>query len=294
MRHLTRRDFLAASIVTAGGLVIAGCSSGDDQGAPTTGGDGAIDAVRFFQDGTTVMGVPQRLVVGFRNTSDGSFVSQGPTTITTTFETVDQKPLDLPAVTSTRRDSGTPRPFWVIAATFPQQGTFMAKIDAGTGTPVRMPFTVVSKDDAPVPGATSPMPAFDTPTQADPRGVDPVCTKDPACPLHAVDLRAALEAKQPFLFFVGTPAYCQTGVCGPMLDEVVDAAAASKLTAIHNEVYVSEFKDANTPTTDAMSQLGLTFEPSLFLVKADGTIAERLDVVFDRAELDEAISRLTA
>jgi hypothetical protein len=38
--------------------------------------------------------------------------------------------------------------------------------------------------------------------------------------------------------------------------------------------------------------LGLTFEPCLFLVGADGVVAERLDTIYDRAELTEALARL--
>jgi hypothetical protein len=36
----------------------------------------------------------------------------------------------------------------------------------------------------------------------------------------------------------------------------------------------------------------MTFEPALFLVRADGTVAERLDAVFDETEIDERLAAL--
>ena len=42
----------------------------------------------------------------------------------------------------------------------------------------------------------------------------------------------------------------------------------------------------------AVQALGMTFEPALFLVAADGTVAERLDAVFDEAEIDERLAAL--
>jgi hypothetical protein len=54
-------------------------------------------------------------------------------------------------------------------------------------------------------------------------------------------------------------------------------------------VYVDESARVTSPTVDA---LGLTFEPSLFLAAPDGTVTDRLDSIFDGAELDEALARL--
>ena len=43
-------------------------------------------------------------------------------------------------------------------------------------------------------------------------------------------------------------------------------------------------------TTDTVQTYGLTSEPALFIAIPDGTIAGRLDYVFDATELDEALS----
>jgi hypothetical protein len=83
-----------------------------------------------------------------------------------------------------------------------------------------------------------------------------------------------------------------------VLDLVMEqAASVPGLQVVHAEVY----KDPNggsDPATgglaDAVSAYGLSFEPSLFVARADGTIASRLDNVFDRVELAQAFQAATA
>ena len=43
-----------------------------------------------------------------------------------------------------------------------------------------------------------------------------------------------------------------------------------------------------------MSAYGLSFEPSLFVARANGVIVTRLDNVFDRVELAQAFQAATA
>jgi hypothetical protein len=61
---------------------------------------------------------------------------------------------------------------------------------------------------------------------------------------------------------------------------------------LHAEVYAKphESTDTKAPVIDA---LGLTFEPCLVLVGSDGKAVERLDTIFDTAELSEALAGLT-
>jgi hypothetical protein len=48
-----------------------------------------------------------------------------------------------------------------------------------------------------IPKVGEPLPPFDTPTVADGRGVDPICTREPACPLHELTVTEALAAGRP-------------------------------------------------------------------------------------------------
>ena len=85
--------------------------------------------------------------------------------------------------------------------------------------------------DVAIPQVGAPLPPFDTPTVEDGRGVNPICTREPACPLHDVSTQSsALSAGQPVAYLIGTPAYCQTAVCGPVLDLLLDRAATAGRT----------------------------------------------------------------
>ncbi|HMJ77940.1 MAG TPA: hypothetical protein VK507_18305, partial [Iamia sp.] len=149
-----------------------------------------------------------------------------------------------------------------------------------------------------IPRPGQPLPPTPTPTVAEDRGVDPICTQDPPCPLHEVDLETALGA-EPLAVLVSTPAFCQTAICGPVLDIFVAAQADTPdVTFVHVEVFASadevEAEGPEATLAPAVMAWKLPYEPCLFLVAADGTVAERLDVIYDTDELAEALARLTA
>ena len=81
------------------------------------------------------------------------------------------------------------------------------------------------------------LPAIATPTTADARGVDPICTNDPVCPLHDVTAAEALDEGRPIALLVSTPAFCQIAICEegltygagrvPTTPEALESLAAS-------------------------------------------------------------------
>ncbi len=137
----------------------------------------------------------------------------------------------------------------------------------------------------------------DTPTVDDHRGVEPICTDSPQCPLHSQTLTTALTTGKPVALLVGTPAYCQTGLCGPVLKLLLEAVPDHpEMEFVHAEVYTNApaVGDINQATTaPIIDAYGLTFEPSLFVADATGTIRTRLDNVYDRAELRDALASVS-
>jgi hypothetical protein len=199
-------------------------------------------------------------------------------------------------VSSAFHNEGIPRGYYPLELTLPSVGTYTVVTSVG-GTRVDASFAVV--DETSVPQVGDVMPVFDTPTTSDHRGVDPICTADPPCALHADDLRTTLAAKKPTALLVGTPAYCQVQICGPVLDVLLAEAPASPgVTSIHAEVYQSGSAAAediqSAELTEAIKKLGLTYEPALFVIGADGRLSSRLDNIFDRAELRRALEKVTA
>ena len=129
------------------------------------------------------------------------------------------------------------------------------------------------------------MPAVETPTTTDARGVTPICTNEPACPLHDVSLTEALAEGAPVALLLATPAFCQIAICGPVLDVLLDVRADHPgVRFLHAEVYAEPAKDLQT-YAPIIAPLGLHFEPCLVLVGADGVVVDRIDTIYDRTEL---------
>ena len=135
------------------------------------------------------------------------------------------------------------------------------------------------------------MPTLTTPTNEKTLDVDPICTQDPPCSYHATSLDVALKGKRPTAYLIATPKFCQSGICGPVLEvmEAVGSTYGGQIALIHQEVYQSATEaaenGANATLTKALLDLNVTSEPVLFLIGRDGVIRQRLDAAFDKKEL---------
>lgn len=201
-----------------------------------------------------------------------------------------------PPMTATRHSEGIEsRPYWLAHVNFDAPGEWVVVAAAGNRSGGAA-FTVIDPASTEVPLPGEKMIPVATPTVADARGVDPICTRNPPCPFHQVSLDDALRAGKPVAALFATPALCQSRVCGPVLDVLVSQAptVGDRVSFVHIEVYRSLKVDLGDPAslTDGMRAYHLTFEPILFLAGADGTVRERLDGPFDAAECREALSRL--
>ncbi|MFT7648634.1 MAG: hypothetical protein ACI8Y4_003386 [Candidatus Poriferisodalaceae bacterium] len=145
-----------------------------------------------------------------------------------------------------------------------------------------------------LPGPGAPFPSLVTPTVANAAGVDTLCTRTPDCLFHSISADAALTTGAPFVVLIATPAYCQTQLCGPVLEVLIEAAPS--IATIHVEVWANpaavdgNIADAAIRPAPVIVDLGHTFEPVLFVVGADGVIRERLDNLFDSEELTAALA----
>ena len=286
---LTRRSLiLGGAALLGGGAIASACGSdrrdaGRDGDAPLP--DGLALVQRFPQvlvtgdvrmpvslatdDGLLADGVPDELVARLVESQSGSVVAE--------------------RIVARRHGDGLAAPYWPFRAVVDAPGTYVLQVEGqedGASLQVASPGMVA------VPGAGDPMPPFDTPTTADPRGVDPICTRAPEpCPLHDLTLTEALALGRPLAYLVGTPAFCSTGTCAPALEGLlaVRERVGGAMAFVHADVYTDRTASTVAPAVQA---LGMTFEPALFLVAANGTVAERLDAVFDEAEIDERLAAL--
>jgi hypothetical protein len=280
---LSRRTFLAAG---AGALVAAACGT-SSSGSGTSGGAksaGATALVARFQDGTFVPGA-QRVAFSLGN-KDGLISDNLPARLDA--DVIDGNgQVVVKSVSADRHEKNLPLPYWPFALSLANPGIYTVRTSDG----LEGSFSVVDPSQEKIPKPGEKLPPFDTPTTTDGRGVNPICTRQPICPLHDITLTQALQTGKPVVYFIGTPAFCQTGVCGPILDFVVaqHQRLGDRVPMVHADVYT----DSNaTTTTPAVNAYNMTFEPCLWVTDASGTIVERLDFVFDEGELAAALAKV--
>ena len=285
---LSRRQVLLGA---AGTVLLAACGNSDngDEAATTSttaAGQGGLLALLVPPE--QPVGVPLRLPLGLTD-KDGSFDVDLPSTATVHLIGPDGK-TDSSSVKL--HDRGLPRGYFPLRTTFGETGRWTIVLEAGKR---RVETTLDVRDKsklAAVPGPGDLLPKIPTPTTENRQGVNPICTRDPACPFHTLSLDQVIGGKQPIALLVSTPAFCQVAICGPVLDLLVKRRTALEergIAVIHAEVYTDETAKTTTATVDA---LGLQYEPALFLAAPDGTVNDRFDAIFDQVELDEAIAHL--
>jgi hypothetical protein len=277
---LSRRSLLLGAASLAGGAtLLAACGGGDDDAAPaTTAADGFIVNPRFPNSKVLTPG-DVRLAFSISD-SAGALLLEGPATISG--ELVDQDMQVMAPIVATRRGTGLSVPYWSVEAEIASPGIYGLRLDGAAGEP--QAFLLVDPNEATIPVPSVALPAFDTPTVADARQVDPICTRtDGTCPFHEVTLTDALARNKPVVYMIGTPAHCQFATCGPGLEFLIDVAASyPDVTFVHAEVYSDPEGTTVAPAVDA---IGLDYEPVIWVTDASGIVRQRIDIVWDETDL---------
>ena len=300
---LGRRGFLLAGAAVA----LAACGgggSGSDDGAGACDVDGLptdtdddLSAVRFFGPYFGA-GAVARVPFGLSDSTGLLPVDEIPEQVTVSVFDPDgvvvASCLEVP-----RPHEGMPRPYFAFEVTPEVPGFYDLAIDVD-GRSVISQFQVIERD-APVMttlvGPGDRFPSVATPTLDDARGVDPICTRQPACDLHGASLDTVLGTA-PVALLVATPAFCSTVVCGPVLDVMLGLIPDHPgITFVHAEVFTAPADNSVPPVPEDFAPIinaaGLPFEPALFTIGADGIVVDRLDYIFAAEEMDDRLRRLT-
>jgi hypothetical protein len=281
---LTRRSFLLAG---AGLAVAAACGRDDSDVTVKPDRDqGPTNLSLVVASYVHTIGVDERVALALLQGS-GPATPTGP--ITVAFKSPDGAVS--PAVPATVHQEGISLPYFPVRHRFTATGVHEAVVTYAGRT-----FTAainVNDTTVPIPIVGKPLISVPTPTVADPRGVDPICTKAPTCPLHDMSLDAALAAKRPVALLFSTPARCKSRLCGPVLENLLvhHEQFRDRVQFIHVEIYQETTSEKLAPAVEAYKLPG---EPFLFLAGADGIVRDRLDNAFDRVEARAALERLVA
>ncbi|MBA2629554.1 MAG: thioredoxin family protein [Thermoleophilaceae bacterium] len=113
-------------------------------------------------------------------------------------------------------------------------------------------------------------------------------TRVPPSDMHEVSLDDVL-GKRPVALLFATPQLCQSRVCGPVTDVALQLKKkyGDQVEFIHQEVYTDN--DPNKPLREPLRRFGLTTEPWLFTIDAQGQVAARLEGSFGIDEFEQAI-----
>jgi len=136
-------------------------------------------------------------------------------------------------------------------------------------------------------------PLIHTPTPADVGGdLSKITTRIPPDTQNKVDY-ADILGKEPIVLLFATPQFCQSRVCGPVVDvaEQVKQLYGEKAAFIHMEIY-----NDNDPSKHPRPQVRafhLPSEPWLFAIGRDGRIENVIEGAFGVEELTRVVKGLT-
>ncbi len=278
---MSRRGFLAAT----GGLLLAAACGASGSKATSTGvrANGANAGLLSIEPYAST--TPER--IAFALSDDKGRWIAGP-----------------PATLAVKPPGGTfaaPVPATLHAEGLPEgRGVYVVELALAPGTwrgIVRVPGRVDADLNwiaSPTPAVVTPgskAPVGPSPTTTSTMGVDPLCTRVPACPLHTVSLDQALATHRPVAVMFATPARCQSRYCGPVLDQLLALAPAyqDRVQLLHVEIYKDSTSDALVPTVD---QWKLPGEPWLFGIDRTGTVVGRLDGAMGTDEVRALLDRI--
>jgi hypothetical protein len=154
-----------------------------------------------------------------------------------------------------------------------------------------LPSAVVGEfTDIPRPGQKAPK--IHTPTPGDVGGdLSQITTRIPPDTQNRVDYADAL-GKEPILLLFATPQFCQSRVCGPVVDVAEEAKEqyGDEAAFIHMEIY-----EDNDPSKDVRPQVRafhLPTEPWLFAVNRHGVVSSVVEGAFGKELMDETVEKV--
>jgi hypothetical protein len=177
---------------------------------------------------------------------------------------------------------------------FPTNGEWRvaAVIREGEETSAKLLPSVEVGEFSSIPRPGQPAPRIHTPTAEDVGGdLSKITTRIPPDRLNEVDYAQAL-GKEPILLLFATPKFCQSRVCGPVVDvaEQAEREFEGQAAFIHMEIY-----NDNDPSKDVRPQVRafhLPSEPWLFAIDRQGLISAAIEGPFGLQLIDSVANRV--
>jgi hypothetical protein len=173
---------------------------------------------------------------------------------------------------------------WRIAAVLKEDGELKGAVLPG--------LAVGGFTKIPRPGQRAPM--IHTPTAQDVDGdLSKITTRIPPDTQNRVDYADAL-GKEPIVLLFATPQFCQSRVCGPVVDVAEQAKQefGDKAAFIHMEIYNEN--DPGKKVRPQVRAFHLPTEPWLFTIDRDGIVRDAVEGAFGLKLMHEAVEKAIA
>jgi hypothetical protein len=181
---------------------------------------------------------------------------------------------------------------YVLHVDFDAPGLYTLLVEP-EGQPIQAYGQVEVAKQAAAPPVGAKAPPSDTPTLEDGFPEDITTATPPDVELLRYSVKQSLEEGVPFVVTFATPKFCQSRVCGPVVD-IVDAVRrkleGSGVRFIHVEIY--EGNDPQRGFNRWVREWNLRSEPYTFLVDGTGTIRGRFEGLVTASELEQAVRDL--
>jgi hypothetical protein len=171
-----------------------------------------------------------------------------------------------------------------------------ASFPDGTTAAKRIGFEVLAASPTLKPGQVAPAPVTLTAAEVnnDLSQLTSAPTPNPA--FYELSLAQALASGKPTVLLFATPAFCQTRFCGPAYEQTSELQSryGDSFNFIHVEVYTGLPNPAanNWEIAPAMLAFGLTTEPWLYLIDAEGKVVYRVEGVFTTEEVERHLQAI--
>ena len=264
----------------------------------------SINNLRYLKSGfadglvsptTLTIGSPQRAPF-FLYGSDGiPIVNDVPELISATLQLPSGKTID---VNLNKFDEGIPTPYFPLFFETNEIGLHKVSylID---GNIQSLSFIVAERDQIDLIQIGEQLRDSQIPTFDNPLNFAVICTRFDPCPYHSLTLKEALSNTLPTALLISTPGFCQTSICGPSLEILINLLGENPdFNVIHAEVYtnpekISESSNLRELLSPVINDYGMTFEPSFITANSQNKLTARLDYAFDKREMEAALSSIS-
>lgn len=161
---------------------------------------------------------------------------------------------------------------WRVALELSRDGAMVQQLAAS--------FNVL--EDLPHPSVGEPIPATEQAVLADVAELAAIDTSEsPDEALHELTVAEALELGRPLVIGFATPAFCETRMCGPVVEGVLRPLSErydETVEVLHIEPFdIAQARSGELVPVPAMEEWGLATEPWVFVTDAEGRVVAKFE-----------------